>query len=218
MFTKGENMTKFKKADYSVESLVTDIENGRIALPDLQRPFVWKNAEVRNFFDSLYKGYPVGLLLFWDVGLDQNLREINNNNSDKISQFAIVDGQQRLTSLFAVIKGKEIIRSNFQKDRVRIAFNPLTERFAVADAATDNDKSFISDISEFWKGDSNVFSIAESYLEKISVGREISDDERKKNPKLNFKSLWYSKKLFILCTYSVLHIRCFHNRRYLCSN
>jgi uncharacterized protein with ParB-like and HNH nuclease domain len=58
--------TVFTKVDYTLGSLVDAIAVGKIGLPDIQRPFVWKNAKVRNLFDSMYRGYPVGHLLFWE--------------------------------------------------------------------------------------------------------------------------------------------------------
>ena len=57
--------TVFTKVDYDLNSLVKYIELGEIGLPDIQRPFVWKNAKVRDLFDSMYRGYPVGYLLLW---------------------------------------------------------------------------------------------------------------------------------------------------------
>ncbi len=62
--------TLFKKVDYSLSKLVDDIEMGSIGLPDIQRPFVWKNAKVRDLFDSIYRGYPVGYFLFWQNAID----------------------------------------------------------------------------------------------------------------------------------------------------
>lgn len=173
-------MTTFTTTSYPVATIVSDIEHGKIGLPDLQRPFVWSNVKVRDLFDSLYKGYPVGFLLFWDTGADGDLKRIGTKSSDDVPQRAIVDGQQRLTSLYAVLKGEEVIRSNFEKERIRIAFNPITERFAVPDAAVVRDKSFIPDISEIWNPDANIFSFASDFLSQLSSVREISEDDKTK--------------------------------------
>mgnify|MGYP006289293735 FL=1 len=168
-------MSIFTTTSYPVGALIGDIDLGKIGLPDLQRPFVWPNVNVRNLFDSLYKGYPAGFLLFWDTGAEGELKGIGTKNAKAVPRLAIVDGQQRLTSLYAVIKGEEVVRKNFKKERIRIAFNPLTERFAVADAAIDKDKSFIPDISELWKPGANVFTIAKDFLDRLSAVREVSD-------------------------------------------
>jgi uncharacterized protein with ParB-like and HNH nuclease domain len=130
----------FTTTAYPLVALIEDISLGKIGLPEIQRPFVWPNVNVRNLFDSLYRGYPVGYLLFWETGADPEMRRIGEHHDQKAPTLAIVDGQQRLTSLYAVIKGKEVIRSNFVKDRIRIAFNPLQSRFDVADASIVKDK------------------------------------------------------------------------------
>lgn len=63
-------VTVFKDASYNLSGLLSRIQHGEIALPDIQRPFVWTNAKVRNLFDSMYKGFPVGYLLLWSTGAD----------------------------------------------------------------------------------------------------------------------------------------------------
>ena len=173
-------MTIFTTTNYPVSALITDVDLGKVGLPDLQRPFVWSNVKVRNLFDSLYKGYPAGFLLFWETGAEGGLKGIGAKNSKAAPKLAIVDGQQRLTSLYAVAKGEEVIRASFKKERIRIAFNPLTERFAVWDAAVVKDKSFIPDISEIWRPEADIFSIARDFLDQLSSVREVSDADEKK--------------------------------------
>jgi hypothetical protein len=114
----------FTTTSYPLSALVEDIDRGKIGLPELQRPFVWPNVNVRNLLDSLYRGYPAGYLLFWETGIDTNTRHIAGRDHQHVPSLAIVDGQQRLTCLYAVTKGKEVVRANFKKERIRIAFNP----------------------------------------------------------------------------------------------
>jgi uncharacterized protein with ParB-like and HNH nuclease domain len=95
--------TVFTKVDYDLNSLVNYIALGEIGLPDIQRPFVWNNAKVRDLFDSMYKGYPVGYLLFWQNAFAESSRTIGTDTKQKPPRLVIVDGQQRLTSLYAVI-------------------------------------------------------------------------------------------------------------------
>ncbi|WP_141759493.1 DUF262 domain-containing protein, partial [Corynebacterium sp. HMSC27B11] len=64
----------FKTISWQVSQLVADIHSGKIQLPDLQRPFVWPSAKVRDLFDSMYRGYPVGELMFWDVAAQDESR------------------------------------------------------------------------------------------------------------------------------------------------
>jgi uncharacterized protein with ParB-like and HNH nuclease domain len=170
-------MALFTTTAYPLSSLIEDIRLGKIGLPDIQRPFVWPNVNVRNLFDSLYRGYPAGYLLFWETGVDPDMRMIGVHEERKAPSLAIVDGQQRLTSLFAVTKGKEVIRSNFKKERIRIAFNPLHERFDVTDASIVKDKAYIPDISELWKTGTNVFEFANHFIAELKKVRELSMDE-----------------------------------------
>ncbi len=143
--------TVFTKVDYTLGPLIEDIALGKIGLPDIQRPFVWKNAKVRNLFDSMYRGYPVGYFLFWDAVSDVS-KAIGTDQKQKVAQLLIVDGQQRLTSLYAVVKGIPIIRENYSTEQIEIAFNPLEEKFEVADAAIRKNKAYMmhSQILLFW--------------------------------------------------------------------
>src|ERR1041384_3961136 len=122
-------MALFTTTAYPLIALIEDISLGKIGLPDIQRPFVWPNKNVRNLFDSLYRGYPAGYLLFWETGANGDLKTIGKNSHQKPASLAIVDGQQRLTSLYAVLKSREVLRADFKSERIKIAFNPLLERF-----------------------------------------------------------------------------------------
>jgi len=169
--------TVFTKVDYDMGSLVKYIGLGEIGLPNIQRPFVWKNAKVRDLFDSMYKGYPVGYLLFWQSALADATRTIGTDVKQKPSRLVIVDGQQRLTSLYAVIKNIPVLRENFESEHIQIAFNPLEEKFEVADAAICRDKLFIPDISVLWSADAKITRIIRDYLRNLRTGREISEVE-----------------------------------------
>ena len=170
--------TVFTKVDYTLGPLVEDIALGKIGLPDIQRPFVWKNAKVRNLFDSMYRGYPVGYFLFWDaVAVDSKV--IGTNQKQKVPQLLIVDGQQRLTSLYAVVKGISVVRENYSSELIEIAFNPLEEKFEVADAAIRKNKAYIPNISQVWTKNADIFEITENYLESLASSREVSTDEKR---------------------------------------
>ena len=171
--------TVFTKVDYDLGTLVQFIDLGEIGLPDIQRPFVWKNAKVRDLFDSMYRGYPVGYLLFWQNNLSEEMRTIGTDDKQKIPRLVIVDGQQRLTSLFAVLKNTPVVRENFDSENISIAFNPLEEKFEVTDAAIRRDKAYLPDISTLWDDQTDIFEVVEEYLAGLSEAREISDDETK---------------------------------------
>ncbi len=171
--------TVFTKVDYDLGALIKYIGFGEIGLPDIQRPFVWKNAKVRDLFDSMYKGYPVGYLLFWQNALADTTRAIGTESKQKPPRLVIVDGQQRLTSLYAVIKSVPVLRENFESEQIQIAFNPLEERFEVADAAICRDKAFIPSISLLWNAKTDIFEIVENYLDGLKTSRDVSPDEIK---------------------------------------
>src|SRR5215470_14283442 len=121
----SELKTCFKRVDYDLAGLLHYIDIGDIGLPDIQRPFVWPNAKVRDLFDSMYRGYPVGYLLLWQNAYTGDSRTIGTETKQKAPRLLIVDGQQRLTSLFAVIRGIPVLRENYEHESIEIAFNPL---------------------------------------------------------------------------------------------
>lgn len=127
----------------------------------------------------MYKGYPVGYLLFWKNAMVDTSRTIGVENKQKPPELVIVDGQQRLTSLYAVIKNIPVLRENFESEQIYIAFNPLEERFEVADAAIRRDKTFIPSISWLWDDDTDLFEIVEDYLAGLSVIRNVTAEESK---------------------------------------
>lgn len=172
--------TLFKEVNYNLQTLINNIDIGLIGLPDIQRPFVWKDNKVRDLFDSMYKGYPVGYLLFWANGFDDTARTIGTENKQKHPSLLIVDGQQRLTSLYAVVKGEEVIRENFTKEKIVIAFHPIEEKFVVADAAIKRSAEYVHNISDLWDTDTNVYDFIEQFITKLKSTREISDVEDRK--------------------------------------
>lgn len=171
--------TFFKEVHYSLDGLINDIGLSRIGLPDIQRPFVWANAKVRDLFDSMYRGYPVGYFFFWQTGAEgADTKVIGDQNKQKTPSLLIVDGQQRLTSLYAVIRREAVLRENFEHEHIRIAFRPQTGLFAVPDATTERDPEYILDISEVFNRPTHK-TISE-YLGRLSAAREVSEAEEDK--------------------------------------
>jgi len=168
--------TLFKEVSYSLAKLLEDIEMGEIGLPDIQRPFVWTNTKVRDLFDSMYKGFPVGYLLFWANALP-NGKQIGASAKQRPPRLLIVDGQQRLTSLFAVLQGREIVRDDYRQERICIAFRPRDGKFEVADAATRRDPEFIPDISELWSGQATRTRFVKTFIEKLRAARDLTEDD-----------------------------------------
>lgn len=172
--------TIFKTTQYPIQTLINDIDHGKIALPDIQRPFVWNTTKVRDLFDSIYRGYPVGYLLFWENVNDVNRKDIGTDVKESSAKSLIIDGQQRLTALFATIKGIPIIDENYQEKRIKIAFNPLQEKFEVSNVATDRDVEYISDISVLFEPEFSEYRFINEYIRKLKENREITPDDEEK--------------------------------------
>jgi hypothetical protein len=172
-------MTVFKKVDYSVARLIDEIETGEIGLPDIQRPFVWNATKVRNLFDSMYQGFPVGYLLFWSNAGVTGARQIGAGTKQSPPRLLIVDGQQRLTSLYAVMRGVDVLTEDYKSVRIRIAFRPRDGHFAVADAAIAKDPEFIGDITELWTTSARR-AFEDAFLARLSATRDVSDHERER--------------------------------------
>jgi hypothetical protein len=167
----------FKKVDYTLRKLIEDIDIGEIGLPEIQRPFVWPNTKVRDLFDSMFRGYPIGYILLWANGLPNGHRQIGGNEKQKVPHLLIVDGQQRLTSLYAVLKGIPVLRENYQTDKIVIAFNPLECKFEVCDASIRRNPEYIADISEIWNNESTHIRFIKAFIKNLRQSREISEEE-----------------------------------------
>lgn len=170
----------FKKVDYTLKKLVEDIDIGEIGLPDIQRPFVWSSSKVRDLFDSMYRGYPIGYFLFWENGFPGEHKVIGTGQKQKAPRLLIVDGQQRLASLYTVTKAVPIVSKDFRHARIRIAFNPIEERFEVTNPVIEKDVEWISDISEIWKPEMSSYTFINKFLNRLGANREIADEERTK--------------------------------------
>ena len=141
---------KFTLMQYPVSAILGLIEAQEFVIPEIQRPFVWKRAQVRDLIDSLYNGYPTGYIITW-----KNPNVQTKDGTIANGKHVLIDGQQRITALMAAISGLEVLDEDFNKDRIKIAFNPLTndesKRFAVQDASHLKDKRWIPDISEIFR-------------------------------------------------------------------
>lgn len=170
----------FKKVDYDLSGLLHYIDIGDIGLPDIQRPFVWPNTKVRDLFDSMYRGFPVGYLLFWSNASIVNTRSIGTEGKQHdIPNLLIVDGQQRLTSLYAVFRGKTVIDSDYRDRKIEIGFNPLEGKFEVTDATIRKNPLWISNISDLWAVHATSYSAIKSFVKRLETNRAITDEEEK---------------------------------------
>lgn len=173
----SELKTCFKKVDYDLGGLLHYIDIGDIALPDIQRPFVWSNAKVRDLFDSMYRGFPVGYFLFWENVAGGATKQIGvGSKQHAIARLLIVDGQQRLTSLFAVFRGRKVLDEDYKERQIEVAFRPRDGTFEVADAAIRRDPEWIPNISALWASRSSSRKLINDFIAKLSEKSTLTSD------------------------------------------
>jgi len=160
---------KFSVNQYPISTLLSWIQSGEVAVPEIQRPFVWESTQVRDFIDSLYKGYPVGYIIIW-----QNPNVKAKDGTSSKGKKILIDGQQRVTALMSAILGKEIVDKDYRKRKIRIAFNPKKKIFEVTNTAIEKNKEWISDISKVFSQDFNFLKLVEDYV--LSNPDVIKDD------------------------------------------
>ena len=166
----------FKNIPSKVGDLVKDVRNGRIGLPDLQRPFVWRDNKVRELFDSMLKGYPIGYIMLWESPVDYESKKSaigDNSKTYEEPKELVIDGQQRLTALVAAMFAVKVKDKNFADREIKISYNPLTREFAVWSQAYEKDTEWISRISDVFlaKEDNSISSLRRHFIKEANEGR-----------------------------------------------
>lgn len=180
----------FDNIPSKVADLLNDVKNGRIGLPDLQRPFVWKDNKVRELLDSMMKGYPIGYIMLWSSP-DEYTNTVQIGKNEKVYKQPddlVIDGQQRLTALLAAMYGVTIKDKNYAERKIRISFNPLTREFAVWTQAYERDTEWISEISSVFAADKEhtISKFRKAYIKTANEGRikndrpELTEEEEDK--------------------------------------
>ena len=166
----------FDNIPSKVGDLISDVKKGRIGLPDLQRPFVWRDSKVRDLLDSMMKGFPIGYIMLWEspANYDRTSGIGNNEKMYKVPDDLVIDGQQRLTALLAAMEGVEIKDKNYNKRHIKIGFNPLTREFKVWTMAVERSPEFISSISDVFDADKahTVARFRRNYIKTLNDARE----------------------------------------------
>lgn len=153
-------MSQFNVYSISVEDIIGWVKSGEVAIPEIQRPFVWSNAKVRDLMDSLYKGFPIGYIIVWK-NPDVKLKDGSLSSGKKI----LIDGQQRVTALQAAVAGLMVTGEDYKKKRIQIAFNPVTETFEVSNPAIKKDNRWIPDIAEIFTPTFSEWSFIPNYCQ-----------------------------------------------------
>lgn len=164
--------TKFEVNNVSISTLLGYVKDGTIAIPEIQRPFVWDSTKVRNLIDSLYKGYPVGYIITWK-NPEVRLKDGSKSEGKQI----LIDGQQRITALTAALLGQQVLNNNYKKVRIKIAFNIKTEEFQTLNPAIEAQESWIPDISAFMEdGSINTWEFITNYSKKFDIEPNIVNE------------------------------------------
>lgn len=152
---------RYSVTQVPIRNLFAWIDSGEIAIPEIQRPFVWDAVKVRKMLDSLFMGYPVGYLIAW--------RNPNVKLKDGTTSFGkriIIDGQQRITALMAAILGFEVMNKDYKRVRIKIAFHPIKQQFEVSNPAIEKDVSWLPDIADVFDSKTSLFNLVTDYCQK----------------------------------------------------
>lgn len=161
-------MQKYSVNQHLIETILAWVNSGEIAIPEIQRPFVWDSSKVRDLMDSLYQGYPIGYVIAWR-NPNVKLKDGSLSEGKKV----LIDGQQRVTALTAGILGQYVINKNYQRIKIKIAFNPIEERFEVQNPAILKDKVWLHDITDAFSGKISLLKLVRDYL---TLNPEIDED------------------------------------------
>lgn len=149
---------RYSVTPHPIETLLTWVKSGEIAIPEIQRPFVWEATKVRNLLDSLYQGYPVGYLIAW-----RNPTVKLKDGSASAGKRILIDGQQRVTALMASLLGMEVLTEDYETVQIRIAFNPQDETFEVANPAICKNVAWLPDVAQVFNPSTSVFQLVSDY-------------------------------------------------------
>ncbi|CAN5907223.1 DUF262 domain-containing protein [soil metagenome] len=152
---------RYSVTPHPIETLLTWVKSGEIAIPKIQRPFVWEATKVRNLLDSLYRGYPVGYLISW-----RNPTVKLKDGTSSVGKRILIDGQQRVTALMAALLGHEVLTKDYETVPIRIAFHPQEERFEVANPAIRKDVAWIEDVAAVFAPDASLTELTDTYTER----------------------------------------------------
>ena len=167
---------KFTTYPLSISAILGLIKANDIAIPEIQRPFVWKSKQVRDLMDSLYKGYPVGYIILW-----KNPNVKLKDGTISAGKKVLIDGQQRVTALMTALAGQNIINEDYKTTRIKIAFDPFAaltgddeaEIFAVQTPAHIKSSRWIPDIAEIFSDNFSCFKFINDYC---AINPDMKDE------------------------------------------
>lgn len=137
------SQAKYSVNQHPISIVLAWIEQGEIAIPEIQRPFVWNKTQVRDLMDSLLRGFPVGYLIAWK---NPNIKLKDGSTSE--GKRILIDGQQRVTALMTAVAGRKVLDKEYKTTRIRIAYHPIQQKFEVFNRAIEKDKEWLPDIAD----------------------------------------------------------------------
>jgi hypothetical protein len=195
---------KYEVDKISIQHLMEYIGQGRITMPEIQRPFVWSTTKVRDLIDSISRGFPVGYII---TSEDPEMIQKDGTRAD--GKTSIIDGQQRITALRASILGEKVIDRYYKEINIRIAYNPFPDEekgesnFETLTPAIEKSSRWIPDISKVLNGTrSEVNAIIDEFARnnpdkaKEDIDKKIDELERLKSQEIGYIKL-LSKELTI---------------------
>lgn len=164
-----------------VGNILKDVQTGKIGLPDLQRPFVWGNEKVRDLLDSMLRGYPIGYVMLWDSPSDNAGKKSAIGSNQKVyavPKSLVIDGQQRLTALLSSLYGVSVRDKNFRERTVKVAYDPIARSFKNADASTEKDSRYVSDVSEAFAAnhDNKLSAYRRAFIKRLNEANAKKGD------------------------------------------
>jgi hypothetical protein len=167
---------RYSVTPHPIETLLTWIKSGEIAIPEIQRPFVWEAKKVRDLLDSLYHGFPVGYLIVW-----RNPTVKLKDGTLSAGKRILIDGQQRITALMTALLGYEVLTKDYETERKIISFHPIEHRFEVFNPAIGKNPEWISDVAKLFDPETSILELTDSYIslnpeaDKRQISKTLED-------------------------------------------
>ncbi|MGI0056026.1 MAG: DUF262 domain-containing protein, partial [Nitrosarchaeum sp.] len=178
---------KYQVNQYTIENILNWVKSKEMAIPEIQRPFVWDATKVRNLMDSLYRGFPIGYLIAWQDPT-MKLKDGSSSKGKKI----LIDGQQRVTALTACVLGERIINKDYKKVKIQIAFHPIEQKFEVLNPAIEKNTAWIPDIAPIVNGEARISQIVRKYKKNNPDVNELEiEDNLEELRKISSKTIGF---------------------------
>jgi hypothetical protein len=172
---KGENkMGKkiYTEGKITISQLIDKIEEGKLVLPSIQRNYVWSKINVVDLIDSIYWDYPTGQLTFMEFFDGAFIKDTFNINNNDDSELFVIDGQQRLSTLYVALTGESVEDPNLNEICFSVGFDPFEEKFY---PLTKKNTKGLVDIKDVFEVE-NLYRLVTDYISGKEVAESIVGD------------------------------------------